>query len=187
MTNLAVITFDSAEEANQVRQVLKQLQKEGQISLEDTSVIVKDADGKVRIIDEVGNTVKAGAAIGGILGLFLLFAFPVAGIAAGAAGGALIGRSLDRGVDKKFVKELSESLEPGHSALFVSVNQANANAVVAALKPYRGKVYQTTLSEEAEQELRETLEHTNAAQNPYHLGSAPPQENPNPQEGEASS
>jgi uncharacterized membrane protein len=166
MSNLVVVTFDSAAEANEVRQKLKELEKEGQISLEDTSVIVKGDDGKVHIIDEVGNTVKAGAVMGGILGLFLLFAFPVAGIVAGAAGGALVGRSLDRGVDKKFVKELSESLEPGHSALFVAVNHANANAIIAALKPYRGKVYQTTLSEEAEQELREILEHTTAAQNP---------------------
>src|SRR5436190_6282866 len=111
MSNLVVVTFDSAAEANEVRQKLKELEKEGQISLEDTSVIVKGDDGKVHIIDEVGNTVKAGAAVGGIIGLFLLFAFPVAGIVAGAAAGGLIGRSLDHGVDKKFVKELSEQLE----------------------------------------------------------------------------
>jgi uncharacterized membrane protein len=162
MSYLIVITFDSPSRAHEVRLEMKKLQEEDLLSLEDSSVIAKDEHGKVHVIDETGNTVKAGAVIGGMVGLFVAVLFPVAGIIAGALGGALIGRALDNGVDAGFVKEVSAALEPGHSALFLQINHANANAVLAALKPYDGKVYQTNLTPELEDALRDALERHHA-------------------------
>ena len=158
MSTLVVMTFDSPAEANEVRRKLKELQNEGLLDLADSSVIEKEESGKIHILDETGKAVKAGAAIGGMLGLFLFIAFPVAGIAAGALGGALVGRALDKGVDANFVKEVSESLEPGHSALFLEVNSANRAAALAALRPYKGKLLQTNLPAELEEELRAEIE-----------------------------
>jgi uncharacterized membrane protein len=157
MANLIVLTFDNTDEAESVLQALKRLERDGHLDLDDTATIVKDADGKVHIHNRASDATKFGAVAGGLLAPLVFFMFPIAGIAAGVAGGALIGRALDRGVDGTFVKEVSQSLEPGHSALFLLVGEANINAAFAALRSHKGKVYHTTLSSEVEESLRSTL------------------------------
>jgi uncharacterized membrane protein len=70
----------------------------------------------------------------------------------------MLGKMVEGGVDKAFVKEVSESLQPGNSALFLIAKEANAPAVRAALQPYRGKLYHSNLSSEAEESLRSVIE-----------------------------
>ena len=73
-------------------------------------------------------------------------------------GGMGVGALSKLGVQKSFVKEVSDALQPGTSALFLIIREANATAVLAALKPYKGTVYQTSLNEEDEESLRRVLE-----------------------------
>jgi uncharacterized membrane protein len=42
MSNLVVLTFDNEEEAGNVREAIKNMQKKGVISLDDSAVITKD-------------------------------------------------------------------------------------------------------------------------------------------------
>jgi uncharacterized membrane protein len=157
MSQLVVITFDNPDDAGNALKSLRQIEKSGRLKLVDTAVIVKDAEGKTHVKNEVSSGTETGAVIGGILGPFLFFAFPLAGIAIGAGAGALIGKVFDTGVDQKFVKDVQAALEPNHSALFVVGDAGDRNAVLAALRPYKGEVYQTTLSTELEEQLREAL------------------------------
>ena len=76
----------------------------------------------------------------------------------GALGGALVGKLLDKGVDQNFVKEVSEELKPGSSAIFFIIRDANVDATLASLRQYRGKVLQTSLPGDAEETLRKELE-----------------------------
>ncbi|MCB0047703.1 MAG: DUF1269 domain-containing protein [Caldilineaceae bacterium] len=158
MANLIVITFDNAEDADEVRTTIRQEQNQDLISLDDSAVVVRDEDGKVHVKNEMDRGVKVGAVGGGIIGLLIggIF-FPLTGLLAGVLGGMGVGALSGLGIQKSFVKEVSDSLQPGTSALFLIVRQANADAVVAALKPYKGKVLQTTLDSEDEQALREVL------------------------------
>ncbi len=156
MSNLIVIVFDNMEEAGKVRQTLKE--QSANISLDDSAVVVRDEEGEVHVKDEVDRGVAVGALGGGALGLLIGgLLFPIGGLVLGALGGALVGKMLDMGVDKKFVDQVSGHLEPGTSALFVIVREANPNVALAALRPYKGKVIQTSLPPEAEEELRRTL------------------------------
>ena len=156
MSNLVVITFDNEEEAGKVRETLKS--QSANISLDDSAVVVKDAEGEIHVKNEVDRGVAVGALGGGALGLLIGgLLFPVGGLVLGALGGALVGKMLDMGVDKKFVDDVSEHLQPGTSALFVIVREANPNVALAALRPYKGKVIQTSLPPEAEAELRRIL------------------------------
>jgi uncharacterized membrane protein len=78
------MTFDSVDEANQVRRSMKDLEQQGLLKLEDAAVITKDEHGKVHAVNEMGSAVKTGAISGGVLGLLLFALFPVAGITIGA-------------------------------------------------------------------------------------------------------
>jgi uncharacterized membrane protein len=155
---LVVMTFDDENDARSAADALHNLEKAGRLNIEDSAVIRRDADGKLHVDNKVSGAVKGGAAIGGFLGLLLgsIF-FPIGGLILGAAGGALVGKSLDTGVDKKFVEDVSNSLQPGSSALFVTSTGGDPAAVVAALKPFTGTLYHTNLSSEAEETLRSAL------------------------------
>ena len=60
MSDLIVLTFDNVDEAGQVRESLREVEHRGNLKLNDTAVIVKDAEGKVHVHnqglerDEVG-------------------------------------------------------------------------------------------------------------------------------------
>jgi uncharacterized membrane protein len=158
MSNLIVMTFNTRDAAREVRQALRELEGSGRLSLDDAAVIVKDADGKLNVDNEVDRGVKIGAIGGGLLGLLLSFMFPVAGIVVGAAGGALVGRLADLGIDQQFVKDVSTALQPNSSALFVIVRDTDPSIVISALEPYRGTLHHTTLDPTVEAELRHALE-----------------------------
>ena len=159
MSSLVVVSFDSPDEAAAVLESLKGPTKYGNISFEDTAVVSKDAEGKVHVKNNVSHGTMTSTAIGSLLGLLLgIFLFPVAGLLIGADGGALVGRLMSLGVDGDFVKDVSASLQPGTSALFVVVHDANPAVVRAVLEEHHGKVIQTTLSSEAEENLRKALD-----------------------------
>ena len=157
MSDLIALTFDSEEEAQRVRESIKRLQHAGQLSLNDTAVVAKDADGKIHVHNEMDRNVKVGIGVGAMLGLLVGFMFPLAGLAVGALGGALVGKSIDNDIDNSFVKEISAGLAPGSSAICLLVRSGDAAVLRAALDPFKGQIYQTTLDPELEQQLRDSL------------------------------
>jgi len=159
MSYLVVITFDDPDEAGKVRQTLSSIEHTGHLSLNDSAIVVKDDQGKVHLKNEVDRGVKVGAVGGSLLGLLIASVFfPIGGLILGALGGALVGKMANTGVSQKFVKEVSEDLEPGSSAIFFIVRGDDPNPTVAALRQYKGKVLQTSLPKEAEDTLRRELE-----------------------------
>ena len=157
---LIVITFKDTQQAGAVFEAMKRLRNAGGVELDDAAVIVKDEKGKVRVKNQLDTGVIWGALGGGTLGLLLASVFfPLAGIVIGAVGGALVGKTLDLGVDQKFVKDVTESLEPGSSALFL-LGRGNPDAITASLRPYQGTIYQTTLPTEAVEALERALKNS---------------------------
>ena len=158
MSHLVVLTFEDTEQAGQAFEALKQAQHGGHLKIDDAAVVVKHASGKVEIKNQLETGVKRGVIGGGVLGVLLAGVFfPLAGLAIGALGGALLGKALGEGVDQKFVKEVSETLKPGSSALFVIGSAAHRDVVLGALRPFQGTIYQTTLDTEAVEALQDAL------------------------------
>ncbi|MBP1693165.1 MAG: rane protein of uknown function [Chloroflexi bacterium] len=159
MAYLIVTTYPDMDEAEKVREDISSGEHKGYISLDDSAVIVKDQDGKVHVKNQVDRGVKVGAATGGVLGLLLATVFfPIGGLLLGAAAGGLIGKLFNMGVDKKFVQDVSNELTPGSSALFIIIRDAQPSYAMGVLEKYKGKLYQTNLPSEAEEELRKELE-----------------------------
>ena len=156
MSDLIVLAFDSEDGAIQMRDKLVSLQKQHLITLEDAAVVVRRQDGKVKV-KQATSLVGAGALGGAFWGMLIgiIFWMPWLGLAMGALGGALGGKFSDIGVDDNFIKEVGNTIEPGHSALFLLVVEATGDKVLDELKGTKATVLKTSLSNEAEAKLRE--------------------------------
>jgi uncharacterized membrane protein len=157
-STLAVVKFTDETGADAMREELGRLQKEELIKLDDAAVVVRRADGKVKV-KQATSLVGAGALGGAFWGMLigLLFFAPWLGLAVGAASGALAGKMSDVGVDDNFIKQVGAAIQPGQSALFVLVREATTDKVIEALKPYGGEIIHTNLSSEDEAKLKEAF------------------------------
>ncbi len=156
MSELIAITFDGADDATAALGSIRLLESEGRIGLEDTAVVTKDAEGKIHVKNEMASGTETGAVVGAVLGSLLFVVFPVA-IIGGAIVGGLIGRSAAPGIDGAFVKQVEADLPAGGSALFLLTKSGEPGLLIAAMRKYEGRVVQTSLDEEQEEALRESL------------------------------
>jgi uncharacterized membrane protein len=157
MNQLIVVAFDHFDDARNALSSLRGLEREGRISFEDTAIIERDPDGTAHVKNEVSGTTETASVVGAVIGGFVSFVFPLVGMAVGAAVGAAIGSALDRGVSDDFVNDVKTTLRPGRSALFLVVRGSDLDATLAALRPFRGEVLQTTLPTETEEALRSAI------------------------------
>ena len=157
MNQLLVIAFDHFDDARAAMRDLRNLEHDGRIRFEDTALVERDPDGTAHVKNEISGTTETAAAIGAVVGGLLTFVFPPLGIVLGAAAGAAVGAAMDTGVSPKFVDEVKTTLRPGRSALFLVVKQSQLDAVLAALRQYRGDVIQTTLDSETEEALKQAI------------------------------
>jgi uncharacterized membrane protein len=162
MSDLIAITYDDQNSGRQAFERLDYLQKMKLLALEDAAFAYKDEKGKVKVTQTLekahtGSTASWGFFWGFLIGL--IFGGPLFWGLTNALIGALIGKSADLGIDNKFIKEVGESLEPGGSALFMLVVKATPDKVLPELEKFGGHVYQTSLSTEDEQKLRQVIEH----------------------------
>ncbi|WP_158059210.1 DUF1269 domain-containing protein [Halorussus halophilus] len=158
MTELVVLAFDNENGALQARDKLIELQKQQLVTLKDAAVVVRKDDGKVDV-KQAQSLVGAGALGGAFWGMLIgiLFWMPWLGLAIGTITGAISGKLSDYGIDDKFIKEVGETIEPGHSGLFLLVEDVVADRVIEELKQYNPEVLRTNLSDEDEQNLRDAF------------------------------
>ena len=161
MSTLVAIAYPDPETAERVREELIKATKEHLVALEDAVVVEHRADGKIKLhqaVSPAGAGAAGGALWGGLIGL--LFLAPVVGMAVGAASGAVAGKVSDVGVNDNFMKDLGEKLPAGGAALIVLGRSDAPDKVIERVKPYGGQVIQTSLSDEAEQHLRDAIGET---------------------------
>ncbi|MCH9715338.1 MAG: DUF1269 domain-containing protein [Cyanobacteria bacterium] len=161
MSSLVVVGFPKADEAEQVRRELADIQREQLIALEDAVVVEHDGEGQVHLRQAV-NLAAAGALGGGFWGTLvgLLFLNPLLGAAVGAGVGAASGSLSDIGINDAFMRELGETLPRGTAALCLLIREATADRVVERLRVHapHAKLLRTNLSHTDEDQLRELLE-----------------------------
>jgi uncharacterized membrane protein len=164
MSEIIVLAFPEQHGAERVLAEIGRLQREKLIVVDDAATVVRGTDGKPKI-KQATSLVGPGALGGAFWGMLigLLFFVPFLGLAVGAITGALAGKFTDYGIDDTFIKEVSQSIEPGQSALFLLVREATMDKVLDALRPYGPQVIRTSLSKEQEARLREAFAPDGAA------------------------
>jgi len=158
VSDLIVVAFDNETGADKMRDALVGMQKRHLVTLEDAAVVVRKPDGKVKV-KQAANLVGEGALGGAFWGMLIgiIFWIPWLGAGIGALSGAVSAHFTDIGVDDDFIKEVGDTIDPGHSALFLLVKEATPDKIVGELKQYKGKILQTSLSAEDEAKLKETF------------------------------
>jgi uncharacterized membrane protein len=167
MSDLVVLDFDGTGSADEVLTMLRSMQKENLIDLEDACVVVHTEAGKVQI-KQAMNLAALGAASGASTGMLigalagLLFLNPLAGMAvgglAGAGFGGLSGSMADYGINDEFIRNLGKTIPKGSSALFFLVRKSTPDKVLPEIEKYNPRVLRTSLSRKQEEDLRAALE-----------------------------
>jgi uncharacterized membrane protein len=158
VAELIVLGFKGMATADEAVNELEQMQKEALISVADWARVIHRQDGKVDI-RQAHSGVAAGALGGTFWGLLfgLIFFVPLFGAAIGAAMGAVTGALTDVGIDDKMIRGLGNQIAPGTSALFIYVVEATGDKVTERMRRYEPEVLRTSLSNDAEERLRQAL------------------------------
>lgn len=129
-----VAAFNSSDGASLVMEDIKQGKRDGLIGILDAAVVVKDAEGKLKITDAKRRSRKGlmtGGVVGGLIGLVL--APPAVAVAAGGGViGALVGK-LRSAPLKAEMKDLGSALQPNTSAILAVIEHTWVEQLEAAL------------------------------------------------------
>ncbi|HVN30387.1 MAG TPA: DUF1269 domain-containing protein [Thermoanaerobaculaceae bacterium] len=142
MNKAAVVIFDSERQAYEGSRALRELHREGSITVYADAVITKDASGRVSLsgTPEPGpGGALSGFLIGSLVGLL---GGPV-GIAVGASSGTMIGAAFDltrATVGDDFVAEVSKSLLPGKAAVVTEIDEEWQTPLDARMEALGGQV-----------------------------------------------
>lgn len=187
MTKLVALAFEGEGTADSMLSVLRELEGRGALVLDDAVVISRPAHSERLVMhradiawsgtggmpmgapgaapvmvpaNEVNidqTTYRRGRAAAKGAGIGFLAGWLLGGPVGGLAIGALLGGMRDRGIDDKFANEIANAIHSDSSALLLLVERADADVVLAEIRPFKGRVLQTELSPEAERSLNEAL------------------------------
>jgi uncharacterized membrane protein len=140
-----IAAFPTPDGASKVMDGLKQAKRDWLIGIVDMAVVVKDANGKLKITNSKHRSTRGfvtGGVIGGLIGLL---AGPVGAVAAaGGALGALAGQI--RGLPMKTeLKDLGQSLVPNSSAIVAIIEHTWVSDLEAEMAAQGAQVVHDTL------------------------------------------
>ncbi|HSE21303.1 MAG TPA: DUF1269 domain-containing protein [Pyrinomonadaceae bacterium] len=157
---LIALVFDDPYKADEARAALNRMTGEGLLEIDETALIVKKADGKVRVSQDI-NVVEKDQHLGHVAGLITA---AVTGtmpfILGGTIAGKLIGKLHDDGITNKFLKSLEKELKPNTSVLVVYARSdaERRQAVMKRLAIFDPKLLESDVSPELEQTLQKEMQ-----------------------------
>ena len=157
MATITSYKFDTADGAEQMLDLVKELSKQQLITLQDAAIVTWPQGKKKPKTRQLESLTGAGALSGAFWGMLfgLIFFVPFFGMAIGAAMGALTGKFSDYGIDDDFIKSVGQQVTEGTSALFLMTSDAVVDKVSEAVKAkgWNFELLSTNLSKEQEEQL----------------------------------
>jgi len=155
MNKMLVAVFDTETAASEGLSGLKELHKDGDITLYATTVLTKDKAGNVAV-KQAADPGPAGTAVGFLTGGVIGLLGGPAGLAVGAAIGGLTGLLFDldkSGISVTFVDDVSKALMPGKAAVIADMDESWTAPVDTKLHRYGAVVFRRLRSEVVEDQL----------------------------------
>ena len=156
MATLSVLKFDTPDGAEEALDLMKSLQKQQLITLQDAAIVTWPEGAKKPKTKQLISLAGIGALNGAFWGMLfgLIFFVPLLGLAVGAAFGAFGASMADVGIDDDFIKKTKDKVTEGTSALFLLTSDATTDKVVEQMKQLDFEIVSTSLSKEEEDQLR---------------------------------
>ena len=157
MATLTVLKFDSPTGAQKALELIKSLQKQQLITVQDAAIVSWKQGDKKPKTKQLNNLTGAGALNGAFWGMLfgLIFFIPFFGLAVGAAMGALAGKFSDYGIDDAFIEQVRGKVTEGTSALFLLSSGAVRDKVREAFKGQKFELIASNLTKAEEKQLME--------------------------------
>ncbi|MFN2187289.1 MAG: DUF1269 domain-containing protein [Candidatus Promineifilaceae bacterium] len=159
MATITGYSFDTADGAEKMVNLVQDLTRQKLITLEDAAIVTWPQGKKKPKTKHLGDLTGEGALGGAFWGMLfgLIFFIPFFGMAIGAAMGALAGHYSNYGIDKGFIEQAREKVTEGTSALFLMTSQAVQDKVMDAINKSGLKfdLFYTNLSDDQENQLKE--------------------------------
>jgi uncharacterized membrane protein len=152
--NVLVVSFgdNPADDKNAYQALtdLKQLDEQGQIKIADAAVVTRDADGRVEVKSQVGDSPYEGTAVGGTTGLLVGILGGPLGVLLGGSYGLLVGSLVD--VDdaentESVLADISKEIRPTRTALLAQVTEQSPEVIDAAMAKLGGEVFRRPLAD----------------------------------------
>ena len=159
MATLSVLKFDTPGGAEEALDLMKSLQKQQLITLQDAAIVTWPEGAKKPKTKQLISLAGIGALNGAFWGMLfgLIFFVPLLGLAVGAAFGAFGASMADVGIDDDFIKKTKDKVTEGTSALFLLTSDATTDKVVEQMKQLDFEIVSTSLSKEEEDQLLEAF------------------------------
>lgn len=141
--NVIVVTFAEDSRAYEALASLKNLDSQGQVNVEEASVVTRGDDWRVRVKDEAGGDSLAGTASGGFLGLLIGILGGPLGVLVGGATGLLLGSLWDlddADESDSALSEVSKTVRVGRTALMAHVVEQSPEVIDTAMARLSGTV-----------------------------------------------
>ncbi len=159
-SQLIVVTFADASQAQGMYDALVELDKKKLVDLQDAVFVTKNADGAYEVDETVHKEKTTGMGKGAVLGAMLGLAMggPILGLAGGAVVGRLIGKRMDLGIDSGTIQAIANDLEAGHTALFILGYSKQSGVVRDVFSRFQGHIIETTLDTDVRERLQRALD-----------------------------
>jgi uncharacterized membrane protein len=150
---LLVAAFDGEHSAETALTQLREMQKDGVVSIVNAAVLVKTSSGQAHIKETEDVRAPAGAVfgaiVGGLMGLIGGPAGAIVGAAAGAAAGGVAAHKIDMGFTNTNLEQMQALLPAGSSAIIAMVTLDWVERVSRALEALNARLLHQSLTEEA--------------------------------------
>ena len=148
--NILVFAFADTQTAGEVVKELKASQKLGGYKVVAEAVVIREADGSIKVHEPGagGKGATIGALVGGGLGLLGGPAGVLWLAAVGGAIGGVAGHFAGREIPKDDLKKIGAQLQPNSSAFLALVEDTDAEAIVNSMADYKANVVTVTLGRE---------------------------------------
>ncbi|WP_407156270.1 DUF1269 domain-containing protein [Bradyrhizobium sp. STM 3557] len=155
MDKMLVAVFEAESSAFEGLSALRNLHREGDISLYASAVVVKDNAGTIAV-KQAADQGPVGTAVGLVTGSLIGLLGGPAGVAIGASLGSFGGLIFDldaSGIGVTFLDEVSNALSPGKAAVLAEIEEAWTTPVDTRLHKLGGTVFRRLRSEVVEDQL----------------------------------
>ena len=141
--SVIAVTFGDDRSAYQALTVLRELDAQNRVGVQEAVVVVRGEDGQVVAKDQIASDELPGTAGGGVIGLLLGVIGGPIGMLVGGSYGLLVGSMFDvydAGETETALGAIAETVKPGHPALLAVVDEQSTDVLDAAMTDLGGTV-----------------------------------------------